>query len=105
MIRHLKLGPVVPVVAGLALLLVGAPSGAQPPSGDEARKLLGPGGGTILVYEMQRSKAGAGQHHPSEEEKRHVATALQRALKQGIDPNDLYDIAVRPAGKDRIEVI
>jgi preprotein translocase subunit SecD len=101
MIRCLGTGLVVPLIGSFPLLFVGAPSGAQIPTKDEARKLLGSGGGTILVYEIDR-KEGAAHRDLTEQEQRRLANALQQRLEHEIFRDD---IAVRPAGKDRIEVI
>src|SRR5689334_21818379 len=55
-------------------------------------------GGTILVYEVDRSKQGDQEVKPEE---------LAAALKRRIDPADLLNVTIRPAGGDtpRVEII
>jgi SecD/SecF fusion protein len=55
-------------------------------------------GGTILVYEVDLSKT---KEVLSSEKKEELAAALKRR----IDPNDLYNITIRPAGEGRVEII
>jgi SecD/SecF fusion protein len=60
---------------------------------------LGPdlAGGTILVYEVDLRKLDKGQFDPAQ---------LAAALHRRIDPNDLYNIIIRPAGGEgRVEII
>jgi SecD/SecF fusion protein len=55
-------------------------------------------GGTILVYQVDPTKPGAGNEKLDE---------LAAALKRRIDPNDLYNVTIRPLQGDppRVEVI
>lgn len=54
-------------------------------------------GGTILVYEIDMRKLEKGQFDSNK---------LAIALKRRIDPNDLYNITIRPAGGEgRVEII
>jgi SecD/SecF fusion protein len=54
-------------------------------------------GGTILIYEVDKSKTG-GDNVSGEE--------LAAALKRRIDPADLYNVTIRPvAGGNRVEII
>src|SRR5262249_33377208 len=64
-------------------------------------------GGTILVYEIDTSKqqkdekTGKGEYDAQQ-----VTNLLATKLKQRIDPNDLYNIVIRPAGGEgRVEII
>jgi SecD/SecF fusion protein len=56
-------------------------------------------GGTILVYEVDRTKLQGDQEYKPEE--------LAAALKRRIDPADLYNVTIRPAGGggERVEII
>jgi SecD/SecF fusion protein len=56
-------------------------------------------GGTILVYEVDRSKMTDPDQYKPED--------LAAALKRRIDPADLYNVTIRPAGGDtpRVEII
>jgi hypothetical protein len=60
-----------------------------------------PGGGLILVYEIDPRNSGEAQRELTDEEKSLLCDKLRRA----IDPNDQFDTTVRPAGKDRIQVV
>jgi SecD/SecF fusion protein len=55
-------------------------------------------GGTILVYEVDQSKQGDEQTKPED---------LAAALKRRIDPADLLNVTIRPAGGEtpRVEII
>ncbi len=55
-------------------------------------------GGTILVYEVDKSKQG---------DQEYKADELAAALKRRIDPADLYNVTIRPAGGEtpRVEII
>ena len=55
-------------------------------------------GGTILVYQVDPTKPGADNAHLNE---------LAAALKRRIDPNDLYNVTIRPVPGDppRVEII
>src|SRR6185437_5540156 len=55
-------------------------------------------GGTILVYEVDKSKQGDQEVKPEE---------LAAALKRRIDPADLLNVTIRPAGGEtpRVEII
>jgi SecD/SecF fusion protein len=61
---------------------------------------LGPdlSGGTILVYEVDPTKQGAGEYKADE---------LAAALKRRIDPADLYNVTIRPVAGNppRVEIV
>src|SRR5258708_37556202 len=61
-------------------------------------------GGTILVYEIDTRKQlseGKEGFDPKRD-----TNLLAESLKRRIDPNDLYNIVIRPAGGDgRVEII
>jgi len=61
-------------------------------------------GGTILVYEIDTRKLmfeGKETQKPKE-----IAQNLAEKLKNRIDPNDLYNVVIRPAGGEgRVEII
>ena len=97
MLNRISAGFAVSVVGAFTLLILGVPSGAQPPSKGDARKILGPGGGKILVYEIDPRRA----EHVGEEAAKLLAEALTRRLV----PNKLYDITIRPSGKDQVEIL
>jgi len=97
MVPGIRAGFAVSVLGAFALLALRLPAGAQPPSKEDARKVLGPRGGTILVYEIGRKKR---ERAPADAEK-----LLAEVLKRRLDPNKLYDIAIRPVEKDRLEII
>ncbi len=60
-------------------------------------------GGTILVYEIDLRK---GQETDSKLDPIKLGNVLAESLKRRIDPNDLYNITIRPAGGEgRIEII
>ncbi|HJT79159.1 MAG TPA: protein translocase subunit SecD, partial [Gemmataceae bacterium] len=59
-------------------------------------------GGTTLVYEVDQDKFSDPQAKRSFEER---STQLAVSLKHRIDPADLYNITVRPAGTWRVEII
>jgi SecD/SecF fusion protein len=64
-------------------------------------------GGTILVYEidvrkMQERTAG-GDVRASD--RKADINLLASSLKRRIDPNDLYNIVIRPAGETRVEIV
>ena len=62
-------------------------------------------GGTILVYEIDLpQEPGCGQQvRPPTA---HDINVLAESLKRRIDPNDLYNIVIRPAGGEgRVEII
>src|SRR5690242_2823044 len=72
-------------------------------SGDPAAPSLNFGvdleGGTILVYEIDlKKKAEQGK-----DEK--LSSLLAESLNRRIDPNDLTNIVIRPAGEGRVEII
>jgi SecD/SecF fusion protein len=60
-------------------------------------------GGTILVYEIDtRKQLDQGQKFDANQDTNLLATSLKRR----IDPNDLYNITIRPAGGEgRVEII
>src|SRR5262249_38755598 len=60
-------------------------------------------GGTILVYEVDQSKFTDDKARAEFE--RDGIEKLAAALKRRIDPNDLYNVTIRPVGKWRIEII
>ena len=98
MMRHFASDLTICVVAALPFLLLAMPSDAQTPSREDARKILGPDGGTILVYEI---------HRRNKDDKLGDAEAKRLAgmLKQQINPKDLFDLSVRPSGTNRIEIV
>src|SRR5262245_32242899 len=53
-------------------------------------------GGTILVYEIDETKTKDTTYKKDE---------LASALKKRIDPADLYNVTIRPAGESRVEII
>ncbi|MCX7701890.1 MAG: hypothetical protein N2039_13510, partial [Gemmataceae bacterium] len=53
-------------------------------------------GGTILIYEIDPDHQMAEGYQPSD---------LAAALKRRIDPNDLYNVTIRPLSDTRIEII
>ncbi len=62
-------------------------------------------GGTILVYEIDRTR-GLEQQSQQGRDASQDTTTLAEALKRRIDPNDLYNIIIRPAaGEGRVEII
>ncbi len=67
-------------------------------------------GGTILVYEIDLRKqeamqAGAQGQGGAGVSGKDQANLLAEKLKHRIDPNDLYNIVIRPAGEGRVEII
>src|SRR5271154_1517093 len=56
-------------------------------------------GGTILVYEIDLKKRGDAKDDVNK------TNLLAEALKRRIDPNDLKNIVIRPAGEGRVEII
>lgn len=62
-------------------------------------------GGTILVYEIDFRKGLKDQEAGSADPQRDT-NLLAASLKRRIDPNDLYNIVIRPAGGEgRVEII
>jgi preprotein translocase subunit SecD len=62
-------------------------------------------GGTILVYEIdvRKTEESEGEQKIDPNERINV---LAESLKRRIDPNDLYNIVIRPAGGEgRVEII
>jgi SecD/SecF fusion protein len=57
-------------------------------------------GGTILVYEIDSSKFPDGRLPEGFDTKK-----LAAQLKRRIDPNDLYNVTVRPVSSTRVEII
>src|SRR5262245_45410393 len=53
-------------------------------------------GGTILVYEIDETKTKDTTYKKDD---------LANALKKRIDPADLYNVTIRPAGESRVEII
>src|SRR5687768_12480899 len=69
-------------------------------------------GGTILVYEIDVRKHEAGKDGTSKGDQAQAfdpvkdINVLAEALKKRIDPNDLYNIVIRPAGGEgRVEIV
>ena len=67
-------------------------------------------GGTILIYEVDQQREKERRALSKGEEERNyqgekTSTALAEAIKRRIDPDDVKNIIVRPAGEFRIEVI
>ncbi len=58
-------------------------------------------GGTILVYEVDAERSHGGGEGGDTFDIRKLAARL----KQRIDPNDLYNVTIRPVSKTRIEII
>ncbi len=74
-------------------------------NGESGGFKLGPdlAGGTILVYEIDLKKGSAGK---ADTDPQTTILKLAEALKKRIDPNDLFNIVIRPAGTEgRIEII
>ncbi|HYV35933.1 MAG TPA: protein translocase subunit SecD [Gemmataceae bacterium] len=62
-------------------------------------------GGTILVYEIDSRKLVAAEGGQAQDPKA-IAQNLAEKLKARIDPNDLYNVVIRPAGGEgRVEII
>jgi SecD/SecF fusion protein len=69
---------------------------------------LGPDleGGTILVYEIDLLRGAASADKDNAFNVQRDINILTEALKKRIDPNDLYNIVIRPAGSEgRVEMI
>src|SRR5579872_1170604 len=83
---------VIPVLLGVWAILVG-------------RFKLGVdlSGGTILVYEIDTRKVK--KDEKGQTVLRDDAGLLAESLKRRIDPNDLYNIVIRPVGEGRVEII
>lgn len=67
-------------------------------------------GGTILVYEIdlrkQETKDAKGKSAEDSFDPATKINVLAEALKRRIDPNDLYNIVIRPAGGEgRVEIV
>src|SRR5262249_12204218 len=101
---------VAPVLLALWLIVlatVGYMNG-EPPRRSRSFKLgVDLVGGTILVYEIDTRKSeenkGKGDSGMSDRQK---ITLLAESLKRRIDPNDLYNIVIRPAPSEgRVEII
>src|SRR5436309_120144 len=61
-------------------------------------------GGTILVYEIDTRKQIQGSQ--AGQSGKDSTSLLAESLKRRIDPNDLYNIVIRPAGGEgRVEII
>ncbi|MBX9678065.1 MAG: protein translocase subunit SecD [Gemmataceae bacterium] len=61
-------------------------------------------GGTNLVYEIDKRKTA--EDAPEGKEKTTDVGVLAEALKRRIDPNDLYNVTIRPAGgENRVEIV
>ena len=96
--RRIVTGSGVPSLCFLAVLSFGIPADAQPPSREDASRILGPKGGTILVYELDRSKV-PGPPAPR------AVDVLVNVLNDRFGPNSSYDITIRKADKDRLQFI
>src|SRR4051812_26153645 len=60
-------------------------------------------GGTILVYEIDMKKK---VETDKSEQPKDMTNLLAESLKRRIDPNDLYNIVIRPAGGEgRVEIV
>lgn len=60
-------------------------------------------GGTILVYEIDMKKKA---ETDKAEQPKDMTNLLAESLKRRIDPNDLYNIVIRPAGGEgRVEIV
>lgn len=63
-------------------------------------------GGTILVYEIDTRKQLAETGAKESFDPKRDTNLLAESLKRRIDPNDLYNIVIRPAGGEgRVEII
>ena len=98
MLHRNHIGFAVSMLGAFALIR-GASAGAQPPSKEDARKILGPRGGTVLVYEIDRRRKT--RDYVGEGAEKLLAEMLTRRLV----PNKLYEVTVRPAGKNRVEIL
>src|ERR1043166_5755026 len=77
-------------------------------NGDSGGFKLGVGlvGGTILVYEIDLRKNVEAEKGQQAFDPVRDINVLAESLKRRIDPNDLYNITIRPAGGEgRIEII
>jgi SecD/SecF fusion protein len=59
-------------------------------------------GGTILVYEVDQERLA---EQKNDKAKDFDPTEMAAFLKRRIDPNDLYNVTIRPVGKTRFEII
>jgi SecD/SecF fusion protein len=85
----------VPIVASAIIV---SRSTAQYNAGEGGFKLgVDLVGGTILVYEIDPDKLPKDQKYNPQE--------MAAALKRRIDPNDLYNVTIRPVGDTRVEII
>ncbi len=62
-------------------------------------------GGTILIYEVDLDKVEDENHVRGKLPSTWEPQKLADQLKKRIDPNDLYNVTVRVAGKTRFEII
>src|SRR5262245_62051114 len=62
-------------------------------------------GGTNLVYEIDFTKTLESEKKSEAFDASRNVSVLAEALKRRIDPNDLYNIVIRPAGEGRVEII
>src|SRR5947207_797878 len=61
-------------------------------------------GGTILVYEIDLKKKA--ETDKDQQQPKDMTNLLAESLKRRIDPNDLYNIVIRPAGGEgRVEIV
>src|ERR1700751_3582781 len=56
-------------------------------------------GGTDLIYEMDQDKI------PPDANPTDLGQQLAASLKRRIDPADLYNVTIRPAGNYRVEIV
>lgn len=61
-------------------------------------------GGTILVYEVDTERL-AEQQKDNPQAKKFDPSEMAAFLKRRIDPADLYNVTIRPAGETRFEII
>src|SRR5437588_9796019 len=62
-------------------------------------------GGTILIYEIDMDKMVGDDNTPRKLPSNWKPQELANRLKTRIDPNDLYNITVRPVSDTRFEII
>lgn len=60
-------------------------------------------GGTVLMYEIDTDKLE--ESKKADAQYQYSATEMAASLKRRIDPADLYNVTIRPAGQTRVEII
>jgi SecD/SecF fusion protein len=80
---------VVPVLASIAVI-------AEAWANERFKLGVDLVGGTILVYEVDDESKLPQGYKPED---------LASSLKRRIDPNDLYNVTIRPVGRTRVEII